>query len=68
MKIVVMYGCCFSRVVSDTSFIGLLLSMFRIFFFYQGVITKSVLEDSSLLGCDSVFGQVFCQLQRILEE
>jgi hypothetical protein len=36
MKIVVMYGCCFSRVVSDTSFIGLLLSMFRVFFFLSG--------------------------------
>jgi hypothetical protein len=37
-------------------------------FFYQEVITKSVLEDSLLLECDPVIGQVFLQLQRVLEE
>ena len=60
--------CCLSRVVSDSSLIGLFLRMVRIFFFYQAVITKSILEDPSLLGCDPVIGQVFCHLQRVLEE
>jgi len=60
--------CCLLRVVSDSSFIGLFLSMFRFFFFIREVVTKSILEDSSLLGCDPVIGQVLCQLQRVLEE
>ena len=78
MKIVVTYGVlcfgvfCVSRVVSvsDISCIGLLLSMFRIFFFFlnQEVITKSILEDLSLLGCYPVIGEVFRQVQSVLAE